>query len=161
MRFQRNQKWWWALWLWGVEVTVVNAYKMMTRYCELKGVKAPYNHHAFQEKIAYGLIDPAGKWPRRGHCTPAEHRRKRKWDAAMRKEAQPVSESARAPKVSKSSLHPETGSLKKRLDPSLEHLPHAVPGKHTNAICQLHRFAARQIGKGTNIPDGVRASVMQ
>ena len=96
-----------------------------------------------------------------GHCTPAEHRRKRKWDAAMRKEAQPVSESARAPKVSKSSLHPETGSLKKRLDPSLEHLPHAVPGKHTNAICQLHRFAARQIGRGTNIPDGARASVMQ
>ena len=161
MRFQRNQKWWWALWLWGVEVTVVNAYKMMTRYCELKGVNAPYNHHAFQEKIAYGLIDPAGEWPRRGHCTPAEHRRKRKWDAAMRKEAQPVNESARAPKVSKSSLHPETGSLKKRLDPSLEHLPHAVPGKHTNAICQLHRFAARQIGKGTNIPDGARASVMQ
>ena len=25
MRFQRNQKWWWALWLWGLEVTMVNA----------------------------------------------------------------------------------------------------------------------------------------
>ena len=32
MRFQSNQKWWWYLWLWGVEVTVVNSYKIMTQY---------------------------------------------------------------------------------------------------------------------------------
>jgi hypothetical protein len=36
-RLQCNQKWWWALWLWGLEMTVVNAYRMMYRYCELTG----------------------------------------------------------------------------------------------------------------------------
>mmetsp|Transcript_23196 Transcript_23196/g.47400 ORF Transcript_23196/g.47400 Transcript_23196/m.47400 type:complete len:93 (-) Transcript_23196:469-747(-) len=30
MRFSRNNKWWWALWLWGCEVCLVNAYMM---YC--------------------------------------------------------------------------------------------------------------------------------
>ena len=37
MRFQRNNKWWWALWLWGLEVMIVNAYCMYKRYCELMG----------------------------------------------------------------------------------------------------------------------------
>ena len=69
--------------------------------------------------------------------------------------------SPRAPKVSKSSLEPETGYLKNRLEPSLEHLPFAVPEKNTTPICHLHRFTARQIGKGANIPYGARASVMR
>ena len=58
-------------------------------------------------------------------------------------------------------LDPKTGSLKKRLDPSLEHLPLSVPGNNTTPIFQIHCFTARQIGKGTNNPFGVRASVMR
>ena len=36
-RFHHNQKWWWALWLWGMEVSLVNPFMMMRWYCKLKG----------------------------------------------------------------------------------------------------------------------------
>ena len=160
IRFQRNHKRWWSLWLWGFEVTVVNTYKMMTRYCEMKGIKAPYGHHKFQEKIEYGLIDPVHKWPRRGDQFPANNR-KRKTEDKKRKSSATAEAYPRAPKVSKSSLDTNNGSLKKRLNPSLEHLPLAFPGKNTTPIYQLHCFTARKIGEGTNIPDGARASVMR
>jgi hypothetical protein len=39
MRFQQNNKWWWALFLWAYEVSMVNAYVSMKRYCELKGYR--------------------------------------------------------------------------------------------------------------------------
>jgi hypothetical protein len=38
MWFQRNIKWWWALFLWGCEVSMVNSFMCCNRYCELKGV---------------------------------------------------------------------------------------------------------------------------
>jgi hypothetical protein len=38
MRFQRNVKWWWVLFLWGYEASLANSYLMYNRYCELKGV---------------------------------------------------------------------------------------------------------------------------
>jgi hypothetical protein len=41
MSFQRNNKWWWALFLWACEVSMVNSYVMMKRYCEMKGVAVP------------------------------------------------------------------------------------------------------------------------
>ena len=45
MRFQCNNKWWWALFLWGYKVSMVNSYVMMKRYCEMKGVPVLWNHH--------------------------------------------------------------------------------------------------------------------
>ena len=39
MRFQRNIKWWWALFLWGYEVSMVNSYISYKWHCELKGVR--------------------------------------------------------------------------------------------------------------------------
>ena len=52
-RFQRNQKWWWALFIWGYEVSMVNSYVCMKRYCKLKGVPAPWSHHDWNDTIAY------------------------------------------------------------------------------------------------------------
>ena len=48
-RMHRNQKWWWALWMWAMEVSLVNAYMMYRLYCELKGVGQEYDHHEFNE----------------------------------------------------------------------------------------------------------------
>ncbi len=45
IRFQRNNKWWWALFLWGYEVLLVNSYVLIKWYCELKGVPIPWTHH--------------------------------------------------------------------------------------------------------------------
>ncbi len=65
MRFQRNNKWWWALFLWGYEVSMVNSYVAMKQYCKLKGVVVPWNHHDWNEAIGYAHLDPAEYWPRR------------------------------------------------------------------------------------------------
>jgi hypothetical protein len=45
MRFQRNNKWWWTIFLWAYELSMVNSYVAMKRYCELKGVKMRWTHH--------------------------------------------------------------------------------------------------------------------
>ena len=57
---------------------MVNTYNMITWYCEMKVAKATYDHHKYQEKISYGLIDTVHGWPRRGDCTPANNS-KRNW----------------------------------------------------------------------------------
>ena len=58
MRFQRNIKWWWALFLWSYEVSLVNSYVMYKRYCELKGVPVQWTHHDWNEAIGYAHVDP-------------------------------------------------------------------------------------------------------
>ena len=54
--FSTNQKWWWALWMWALEVSMVNAHMVLRRYCELKGVPMPYTHHDFNKKIGYTIL---------------------------------------------------------------------------------------------------------
>jgi hypothetical protein len=63
MCFQRNNKWWWVLFLWGYEVSMVNSYVSMKRYCELKGVPVLWSHHDWNEAIGYAHLDPE-YWPR-------------------------------------------------------------------------------------------------
>ena len=65
MRFQRNNKWWWALFLWGYEVSMVNSYVCMKRYCKLKGVPVPWTHHDWNEALGSAHLDPIEDWPRR------------------------------------------------------------------------------------------------
>jgi len=75
MRFQRNNKWWWALFLWGYEVSMVNSYVMIKRYCEMKGVPVPWNHHDRNEALGYAHLDPHEYWPRRKSFAQHNHRR--------------------------------------------------------------------------------------
>ncbi len=51
LRFQRNVKWWWAIFLWGYEVSLINSYVMYKRYCKLKGVPVKWMHHDLNEVI--------------------------------------------------------------------------------------------------------------
>jgi len=64
-RFQRNQNWWRALFIWGYEVSMVNLYICMKRYCELKGVPVLWTHHDWNEAIGYAHLDPEEDWPKR------------------------------------------------------------------------------------------------
>ncbi len=57
-RFQRNEKWWWALWIWGLEFSFTNAFMMMVHYCQAKRVAVPYSHHDFLERVGMAYIDP-------------------------------------------------------------------------------------------------------
>ena len=65
MRFQRNNKWWWALFLWGYKVSMVNSYVSYKRYRELKEVPVQWSHHDWNEAIGYAHLDPDEDWPRR------------------------------------------------------------------------------------------------
>ncbi len=65
MHFQRNNKWWWALFLWDYEVSMVNLYVSMKQYCELKGVPVPWSHHNWNKAIRYAHLDLIEYWPRR------------------------------------------------------------------------------------------------
>eukprot|EP00956_Cyclotella_meneghiniana_P025071 scaffold51490_cov40-Cyclotella_meneghiniana.AAC.2 len=151
-RLQRNQKWWWALWLWGLEVTLVNAYKMMTRYCELKGVDPKYSHHDFREKIGYGLIDPENEWPKRKSKSPQP--------LSGRKRGSNPKATTRSAKFTKNSLSRD-GKLSIRLDTSQSHMP-GVPEGSASPICQLHRWALNNgntKGDDNKLPSGSRHQV--
>ncbi len=63
MQFQRNNKWWWAMFLWGYKVSWVNSYVMMKQYCNLKGVPVKWMHHDWNEAIAHAHINPDEYWP--------------------------------------------------------------------------------------------------
>jgi hypothetical protein len=65
MRFQRNIKWWWALFLWGYKVSLVNSYISYKRYCELKEVPVTWTHHDWNKSIGYAHVDSDEYWPRR------------------------------------------------------------------------------------------------
>ncbi len=69
MRFQRNMKWWWALWLWGIEDSVVNLYMMYQHYHEFCELEMKYDHYSFQEACGYAYIDPTSMWPTRQATT--------------------------------------------------------------------------------------------
>ena len=147
-RLQRNFKWWWALWLWGLEISLVNAYMMMRRYCEMNGIKVPYSHHDFREAIAHALLDPS-EWTTRNRKSPPESSQKKRRAAAGSQQSP-----NRTLRLNDVSLCPNSGCLRHRLDSSLNHWPTLPGGK--DAVCQLHHWAgtmkANKAGKATKGP---------
>ncbi len=150
MRFQQNEKWWWALFIWGFEVSLVNAFMLMRRYCELKGVPVCYNHHHFNEKVGLAYLDPNKYWPSKKspqQLSPASaNNNKSHW----------------AKRFNTKALCPITGRLKIWLNNTAIHMP-TVPAKDKkgNANCQLYRWASSvATGKGRSCPPGAQTQVM-
>ena len=153
--------------MWALEVSMVNAYMMLRRYCELKGVTMPYSHHEFNEKIGYALLNPGNEWPKRNRKQPPEmlsaNKRKRT-SPVPTPQSTPTKKARRAPKLDRDALLPNKGRLKVRLDKSMQHLPVPTDGK--KAVCQLHRWAHNEKKcvedkKKFAIPSGARSTVMQ
>ena len=117
-RFQRNQKWWWALWLWGMEVSLVNAFMMMRRYCKLKGVKQKIDHHEFNELIGRALLDPVNEWTK-------GYKKNGKTESGKRK--RPPTATRQALRFTSETLCHTRVVLNKLLDRSLNHLPVQSP----------------------------------
>ncbi len=63
MCFSRNNKWWWALWLWGYEVCFVNAYMMYCHYHQIYNIQLKYNHYTFITASAKAYINLLTCWP--------------------------------------------------------------------------------------------------
>ena len=156
-RFHRNYKWWWSLWVWGMEITIVNAYMMYRRYCELKEVPQLIDHHDFREKLAYALLDPANEWPKR---KSGNGNKKRTRTPTLT----PEPAKKRAPRMNTDALSPNKGRLKKRLDRSLSHMPQMCTNNKKHRVCQLHHWASSQTTGGDTedaIPAGARANVVE
>ena len=60
----RQRKWWWSVFLWGLDVAIVNAYLLYKSWYEMHGLK-PMSHYFFREKIALAWLDEEQYWPRR------------------------------------------------------------------------------------------------
>jgi hypothetical protein len=125
MRFQRNNKWWWALFLWGYEVSLVNSYVSYKHYCELKGVPVKWTHHNWNEAIGYVHVNPEEYWPRKK--SPPKSGVDRVTEGKKR-----------APKIDSLALSPTRGRLRGRLDDSLTHMPVYPDAPTGMTVCQLH-----------------------
>ena len=118
---------------------------MMRRYCELRGVKQPYNHHDWREAIGCALLDPT-TWTTKNLKSPPEKSSKRK---------RSVESSTRAPRFDLAALTTD-GRLSRRLDREFDHMP--IPTKKPNTTCQLHNLAMSEMCfQGTT---GCRTGVM-
>jgi hypothetical protein len=149
MRFQSNNKWWRALFLWGYEVSLVNSYVSMKWYCELKGVPVTWTHHDWNKAIGYMHLDPIEYWPRRNGPFKNDD------TTCPAKQDNPSDLKKKAPRVDSMALSPTQGRLKGRLNHNTTiHMP--VPPLSQNATCQLHRWAYKEMhlldkAEGSNV----------
>ena len=98
-RSQRNYKWWWALWLWGFEVAIVNAYRTMKVFRLMNNLEVLLAHEEFRKMIGYTLLDPDNELLKRKRKSPPE--KKRRATAPL--------PTARSPKFSAEALCPNKG----------------------------------------------------
>ena len=156
MRFQRNNKWWWTIFLWAYELSMVNSYVAMKRYCELKGVKMRWTHHDWNEAIGYAHLDPVEDWPRRK--SPGKLATNDARGATVTSEVK-----KRNSRMDSMALSPTRGRLNFRLDhSSMVHVP--VPSNINTPACQLHCWAYQELqgdrDQKKRTPQGARAQVV-
>jgi hypothetical protein len=136
----RTRKWWWAIWLWGIQLSLVNAFVMYRSahlYIWKKKESSLLSHYDFQKMVALHLLNPE-KFP-----LDSREKTKRKateiYDApSLRSEKN--STSTRAAAVNDKALDPDDGELRVRLSAKYFHCPTRPKAKDPS--CQLHRWAS-------------------
>ena len=143
----RNREWWWSLWFWALGVMLVNSYIMYLKLHLIHGrqKKDLISHHDFRRAIAiYWINEEYSKRTRVSEGTIVIGWKCKK-SQGSRGESSTVStltqdtitKKKKACAVTDSSLCPERGALKTRLNSALDHIPdEAKP----NARCGLHRW---------------------
>ena len=154
----RQRKWWFSIFLWGLDVAMVNAYLLYKSWMEMHGF-TPKSHYQFREEVALAWMDSETYWPQR-------YRQRR---STMVSSPSAVSQKSRNSSGSISSLSRLTRStaasirqLSQRNCSALTqaaldsgkfgtrlihredctHLPTPVNSKHSE--CQLHKWARKQ-----------------
>ena len=157
LRFQRNTKWWWAEFLYIWETTISNSYHMMRRFFFFMGLKVPYTHYQFQEKIAWALLDPINCWPTKNKVNISPLHANTQSQAPA-----PLSMSTKGSKRKRFTANSLSlgGAFENRLDCTLGHFPTPLPeGKKKTTVCQLHRMANRVVNGSNDNPPGARTDV--
>ncbi len=140
--FSRNNKWWWALWLWGYEACLVNAYMMYCRYHQIHNLPLKYNHYTFFKATAKAYINPLICWPicNQLHLNMIENR--------LAYPPRAVEKQQRCIQFTNRTLCPVTGALCCHCDETLHHFPKLVPKKKNPTQCQLHMQAFKSTARG-------------
>lgn len=145
--WKRQSKWWMALWLFGLQICVVNAYVAYTAMCThlyKMEKKEMLTHYEFQKYLALALIDPDGWGPHSENWRRTVVKKGR--GTAYTNEYQPVAREVQKPKaerINETTLEPITGKLRNRIvyggPNNIRHLPVVCDQKEP--ICALHRYA--------------------
>ena len=57
----RQRKWWWLIFLWDIDVVIINSHLLYKSWYEMHGLK-PMNHYHFQEKITLAWLGKDQFW---------------------------------------------------------------------------------------------------
>ena len=130
----RNYKWWHAIFWWGFQVLMVNAYKCYSVFLKSLG-EVPMPHYKFQKMIAHAWMD-------KDYYSGSKQDYPQGTSSLSTMSSITTPDSTKRSRVSVHSLMPITGSLKHRLNNSLGHWPCATAQHHIKkSNCQLHYWA--------------------
>ena len=151
----RQRKWWWSIFLWGLDVAIVNSYLLYKSWYEMHGLK-PMSHYSFREQVALAWLYEEKYWPTRYSRRP----RINKSDSSSNKKRQVSTShmtrsSSSTISVSVTSKSCKTfnqnsltnGSFDKRLILSDEYTHLPVPAKSKHSECQLHKWSNKRTRK--------------
>jgi hypothetical protein len=140
--WSRKQKWWWAIYMWGMGVMLVNSYVCYKSYHLENGTakKKILSQFEFRRSIALAWMKPDKYW----QTMKQNHKRKRaEADTSVRKRKRSsprTTGAVRAIYVTDNTLDAATGKLMCRLNHhGLIHLPVTPSAK--KPICACHRWA--------------------
>jgi hypothetical protein len=148
--WMRKRKWWWALFFWGMGVSLVNAYVCYKEVCEQNNVK-PMSHYEWRKSIALAWIDPNQYWPSRYSRTSSinpqnlevsDETSDRTGKRKASDDSVTTSSSKRATAITDEALDPRTGRLRDRL--AVGHGLHMPEAATDWAKCSLHNWAAKK-----------------
>lgn len=134
----RNQKWWFAIFLWIFECSHTNCYVLYRKFYETHGRKPPRTHYEFIQDIALAWLKPSQYWPK---PDKVKHRSSQSSTCDSTVTASIITRRVSGSKkrsavITDNSLNPYSGSLRCRLDRSLNHLP--TQTKKPEASCQMY-----------------------
>ena len=166
LRGLRQPVWWWSIFMWSMEIAMVNSYLLYSLYHKMHGYK-PVSHYQFQKEVAMSWLDDTRYWPGR---YPRKNPRRSRGPISTPSTISTSSRSrtsrkSRSTKGSRSTKSPRNILPKKRkcvtipqdlrkMNGRLEinsyttHLPELPFSKHSE--CQLHKWAAEMADEGAS-----------
>jgi hypothetical protein len=140
-RWTRNRKWWWAIWMWGLETILVNAfvlYRETHRLVWKTQKKRMLTHFQFRKAVALSWLTGKKVSSELNEFTNARKRTTSVSTITNSLSTGSINKKARA--VNESSLDPKVGALKGRLNDNYVHFPE--PSTAKQPCCSLCRFVA-------------------
>ena len=149
----RKRKWWWALWMWLIQMLETNAYILYCMFHRVHGYEPPLSHYQFLYQGALAWLEPSKYFPKKpirsdlsqGSSSWASSVTHRPQKRAMRSITFcPEVTPSKNIKFTDATLCPHTGDLRRRLSHQLPHWPLPIVDMKTIPRCQLHGYLSDQ-----------------